>query len=148
LGRIFRDRIASTATTSGHTNITEGYGVGFGALMPFVNNKVELSLEGLLGKGIGRYGSSGLPDVTLHPRTGAMLPLRQGWIMGGVVYHRNRHLDLYAYGGDEYTGRYAFVSPTGTAAGYGSPLVEYSRACWGLYSGGSCRPYQEGYLRQ
>ena len=36
------------------------------------------------------------------------------------------HLDLYAYGGDEYTGRYAFVSPTGTAAGYGSPLVDYS----------------------
>jgi hypothetical protein len=34
LGRIFRDRMASTATTSGPTNITEGYGVGFGALMP------------------------------------------------------------------------------------------------------------------
>jgi hypothetical protein len=126
LGRIFRDRIASTATTSGHTNITEGYGVGFGALMPFVKNKVELSLEGLLGQGIGRYASSGLPDVTLHPTTGAMLPLRQGWIMGGVVYHRSSHLDVYAYGGDEYTGRYAFVSPTGTAAGYGSPLVDYS----------------------
>jgi len=126
LGRIFRDRIASTPTTSGHTNITEGYGAGFGALMPFVNNKVELSLEGLSGQGIGRYGSSGLPDVTLHPTTGAMLPLRQGWIMGGVVYHRNSHLDLYAYGGNEYTGRYAFVSPTGTAAGYGSPLVDYS----------------------
>jgi hypothetical protein len=126
LGRIFRDRIASTATTNGHTNITEGYGVGFAALMPFVNNKAELSLEGLVGQGIGRYGSSGLPDVTLNPTTGSMLPLRQGWIMGGVVYHRNSHLDLYAYGGDEYTGRYALVSPTGTAAGYGSPLVDYS----------------------
>jgi hypothetical protein len=32
LGRFFRDRIASTATTNGHTNTTEGYGVGFGAL--------------------------------------------------------------------------------------------------------------------
>ena len=126
LGRIFRDRMASTATTSGHTNITGGYGVGFGALMPFVKNKVELSLEGLLGQGIGRYGSSGLPDITLHPTTGAMLPLRQGWIMGGVVFHRSGHLDVYAYGGDEYTGRYAFVTPTGTAAGYGSPLVDYS----------------------
>ena len=46
--------------------------------------------------------------------------------MGGLVYHRSSRLDLYTYGGDEYAGRYAFVSPTGTAAGYGSPLVSYT----------------------
>lgn len=126
LGRFFRDRIASTATTNGHTNITEGYGVGFSALMPFVNKKLEVPLEGLLGQGIGRYGSSGLPDATLNPATGALRPLREGRIMGGLVYHRTSRLDLYAYGGDEYVGRYAFVSPTGTAAGYGSPLVSYT----------------------
>jgi len=126
LGRFFRDRIASTATTNGHTNITEGYGVGFGGLMPFVNKKLEVSLEGLLGQGIGRYGSSGLPDATLNPITGELRPLRQARIMGGLVYHRTSRLDLYTYGGDEYAGRYAFISPTGTAAGYGSPLVSYT----------------------
>jgi len=126
LGRFFRDRIASTATTNGHTNITEGYGIGFGALKPFVNKKLEASMEGLLGQGIGRYGSSGLPDVTLNPTTGELRPLRQARIMGGLVYHRSSRLDLYTYGGDEYTGRYAFISPTGTAAGYGSPLVSYA----------------------
>jgi hypothetical protein len=125
LGRFFRDRIASTATTTGNTNTSEGYGIGFNALMPFVNKKLELSLEGLLGQGIGRYGSSGLPDVTLNPTTGEMRPLRQARIMGGLVYHHGSRLDLYTYGGDEYTGRYAFVSPAGTAAGYGSPLVSY-----------------------
>ena len=125
LGRFFRDRIASTATTNGHTNITEGYGVGFGALMPFANKKLDLSLEGLLGQGIGRYGSSGLPDATLNPTTGELRPLREARIMGGLVYHRTSRLDLYTYGGDEYAGRYPFVSPTGTAAGYGSPLVNY-----------------------
>jgi len=126
LGRFFRDRIASTATTNGHTNISEGYGVGFGTLMPFVNKKLEVSLEGLLGQGIGRYGTSGLPDATLNPTTGALLPLREARIMGGLVYHQSSRLDLYTYGGDEYAGRYAFVSPTGTAAGYGSPLVSYT----------------------
>jgi hypothetical protein len=126
LGRFFRDRIAATATTDARTNITGGYGVGFAAVMPFENRNVELSLEGLAGQGIGRYGASGLPDVTLNPITGEMLPLRQARVMGGVVYHHGRRLDLYAYGGDEYTGRYASVSPTGTAAGYGSPLVSYS----------------------
>src|SRR5262249_43274957 len=125
LGRFFRDRIASTANANGHTNITEGYGVGFGALMPFANKRLEVSLEGLLGQGIGRYGSSGLPDATLNPITGELRPLREARIMGGLVYHRTSRLDLYTYGGDEYAGRYAFISPTGTAAGYGSPLVSY-----------------------
>src|ERR1700739_1389736 len=126
LGRFFRDRIASTATTDGHTSITGGYGVGFGALIPFVNKKMDVSLEGLLGQGIGRYGSSGLADVTLSPTTGELRPLREARIMGGAVYHHSSHLDLYTYGGDEYAGRYAFISPTGTAAGYGSPLVSYT----------------------
>lgn len=126
VGRFFRDRVASTATTNGYTNITEGYGAGFGALMPFVNKKLEVSLEGLFGQGIGRYGSSGLPDATLNPITGALLPLREARIMGGIIYHRSSRLDLYTYGGDEYVSRYALVSPTGTAAGYGSPLVSYA----------------------
>ena len=126
VGRLFRDRIASTATTNGYRNTTGGYGVGFGALMPFLDKKLEVSLEGLLGQGIGRYGSSGLPDATLSPATGELRPLREARIMGGLVYHQSRRLDLYTYGGDEYVGRYAFISPTGAAAGYGSPLVSYT----------------------
>jgi len=128
LGRLFRDRIASTATTNGHTNTTGGYGIGFGALLPLGNKRLEIPLEGLVGQGIGRYGSSGLPDATLNPITGELRPLRQARIMGGLVYHRSSRLDLYTYGGDEYVGRYAFVSPSGTAAGYGSPLASYT-AC-------------------
>jgi len=126
LGRLFRDRIAATATTSGRTTTTEGYGLGFAALMPFDNKRLELSVEGLAGHGIGRYGAAGLPDVTLEPTTGEMRPLHQARMMGGLVYHQSSRLDVYAYGGDDYTGRYAFLSPTGTAAGYGSPLVSYA----------------------
>jgi len=126
LGRFFRDRLASTATTNGRTNITDGYGVGFGALMPFADNALDLSLEGLLGRGIGRYGSSGLPDATLDPTTGELRPLREARIMAGLVYHQNRRLDLYTYGGYEHAARYPFISPTGTAAGYGSPLISYT----------------------
>jgi hypothetical protein len=62
----------------------------------------------------------------LDPATGEMRPLRQARILGGVPYHRSSHLDLYAYTGDEYTGRYAFVAPDGTAGGYGSRLVNYA----------------------
>jgi len=126
LGRFFRDRIASTTTSNGYTNTTGGYGVGFGSLIPLLNKKLEMSLEGLVGQGIGRYGSSGMPDATLNPTTGELRPLRQARIMGGLVYHRTSRLDLYTYGGDEYAGRYAFISHNGTAAGYGSPLVSYA----------------------
>lgn len=128
LGRFFRDRIASTATTKGFSNTTTGYGFGFGAILPVVKGKVDIVAEGLAGQGIGRYGASGLPDVTLNPTTGEMRPLREARIMGGIEYHRNPRLDLYTYAGDEYAGRYAMVSPDGKAAGYGSPLVSYA-AC-------------------
>ena len=95
--------------------------------MPLANKKLEVPLEGLLGQGIGRYGSAGLPDATLNPTTGELRPLRSARIMGGLVYHYSKRLDLYTYGGDEYVGRYAFVSPAGAAAGYGSPLVSYAK---------------------
>ena len=46
--------------------------------------------------------------------------------MGRIEYHPNNRWELYSYAGDEYAGRFAYVSPTGTAAGYGSRLVSYA----------------------
>ena len=130
LGRLFRDRIASTATAKGHSNITGGYGFGFGAILPVVRSKVDVVAEGLVGQGIGRYGAAGLPDVTLNPTNGEMRPLREARIMGGIEYHRNRRLDFYTYFGDEYAGRYAYTTVNSSGevvpAGYGSPLVSYA----------------------
>ncbi len=138
VGRLFRDRIAATATTRGRTNTTEGYGVGFAALMPFASQRLEVWLEGLAGRGIGRYGTAGFPDVTLDPTTGEMRALRQARLMAGLVYHHGSRLDVFAYGGDEYTDRQASLSPTGTAAGYGSPLVSYA-ACTNEVALNACR---------
>jgi len=138
LGRVFRDRIAATATSSGHTNTTEGYGVGFAAVMPFASNRLEVSVEGLAGQGIGRYGTTGFADVTLDPTTGEMRPLRQARLMGGLVYHQGGRLDVFAYGGTDYTGRDALVSPAGTAAGYGSGLVSYE-GCTNEVALNACR---------
>jgi hypothetical protein len=46
--------------------------------------------------------------------------------MGGIEYHPNNWWELYSYAGDVYAGRFAYVLPTGTAAGYGSRLVNYA----------------------
>ena len=126
IGRFFRDRIASTATTAGHSNTTYGYGGGFAAIMPVLPNKVDVILEGLAGQGIGRYGSAALPDVTLDPSDGRMLPLRTAHVFGGIEAHPARKLDIYGYLGNEYVGRYSATAPNGAPGGYGSPFISYS----------------------
>lgn len=126
VGRLFRDRLASTATTAGRMNYSEGYGVGVGALLPIVKHTLDFELEGMAGRGIGRYGAAAFPDVTLNPVTGEMRGLREVHALTGIEYHLRKNLDLFSYAGYEYAARYAMVAPDGSAAGYGSPLVSYT----------------------
>ena len=146
VGRYFRDRIASTATTVGQTNTSTGYGVGFAAILP-VRNKVDFVVEGLFGQGIGRYGASALPDVTLDPANARMLPLRSSQVMSGIEWHPKTKTELYAYFGDEYVGRYAAVTSTGAPAGYGSPLVSYA-ACTSEVATNSCSGANQNILER
>ena len=64
--------------------------------------------------------------------------------MGGIEYHPNNRWKLYSYAGDEYAGRFAYVSPTGTAARYGSRLVSCA-GCWA--SEVAMNPKAEGTFR-
>jgi hypothetical protein len=52
----------------------------------------------LTGEGLGRYGSSQLPDVTIGP-DGSLTPLQTTQILLGLVAHPWTGLDVYAYGG-------------------------------------------------
>lgn len=127
IGRIFRDRIAGTAGVPGDTNVSYGGGIGFGAILPVVPKKVDVILEGLVGRGLGRYATGSMPDVTINPVTGKLLPLRAAHFMGGVEVHPTPKLDIYAYGGNEYTGRYDLSTlHSGATAGYGSRLTSYT----------------------
>ena len=118
LGRFFRDRI------NGHNNVTYGGGIGAAAVLPVVAKKADFMLEGLIGTGIGRYGASASPDVTIRP-DGWIIPLRAFHVMGGLEFHPQPKLDLYLYGGNEYTARADYLNPNDPAkpAGYGSPLA-------------------------
>ncbi len=71
---LFRDRIASTADTTGSTNVTAGGGLGWAAILPIVPKKVDFVFEGLAGKGTGRYNAAAQSDVTLEPN-GNIVPL-------------------------------------------------------------------------
>jgi hypothetical protein len=118
LGRFFRDRIA------GSNDINGGGGGGLAAVLP-VTKKLDAILEGLAGVGIGRYGDSVGPDVTLRPH-GTIVPIHGLQTMAGLEWHPATNWDLYAYGGDEYYGRSAYVNASGKGTGYGSPLVNNS----------------------
>ena len=126
LGRIFRDRISSTATVLGTTYVSAGGGVGWAAILPIRQKKADFIFEGLAGKGIGRYGAANTPDVTVRPN-GAVVPLPEIHSLAGLEIHPHPKLDLYVYGGDEYVGaeKYSTTNSTGVIipAGYGSTLV-------------------------
>ncbi len=118
LGRFFRDRI------SGNTNVSYGGGLGAAAILPIIPKKIDVIVEGLAGNGIGRYATALGADVTLRP-DGWIIPIHAVHAMAGVEFHPLPKLDAYLYGGNEYYGKAAYVSPTNPAnpAGYGSPLV-------------------------
>jgi hypothetical protein len=81
--------------------------------------------QGLAGSGIGRYGAGAGADVTLRP-DGSIVPIRALQALGGAEFHPAPKLDLYAYFGDEYYGRAAYIDSTGKGVGYGSPLADNS----------------------
>jgi hypothetical protein len=75
----------------------------------------------MYGAGIGRYGSSQLTDVTVHP-DGTLEPVKNGHGLFSLETHPSPKLDVYAYYGGEYSQRTVYA--TGVAAspftGYGS----------------------------
>jgi hypothetical protein len=126
IARAMRDRFVDPTSTSGGTrNLnTTGLAVGIGSYVPVVVDKrtvVDIGLSALYGKGIGRYGTSQLPDATIDA-DGSLKPITAAHALLSVETHPTSQLDVYGYGGVEYEDRADFVTPAGKGGGYGSPL--------------------------
>ncbi len=131
LGRMFRDRIytvipatttGGTATNGGATNYTTtGGGVGASLFLP-IQKVVDIGLNGLYGRGIGRYGTSQIADATLNAQ-GQVVPIRAAHGLATIDLHATPALDIYAYGGAEYAYRAADVNTAAKGVGYGSALL-------------------------
>ena len=142
LYRNFDDRVNVTSATNllglplGAANrSSDGGGFGWGATWTVVPKRLDLEASGLIGRGIGRYGSGQLPDTVVGP-DGTLKPIRETMLMGGGTLHATSWLDIYVFGGEERqradwsrigTGVYGYGAPTATLAGC---LVE----------GGACSP--------
>ncbi len=103
-------------------------GAGANARVTFFK-QLDFGLHGLLGEGMGRYGSGGLPDSTVHA-DGTLAPLRDYQGLATLEWHTKR-MDLYLNGGEEYVRRRWQFDPNNpinpfTPVGYGSPYFGVS----------------------
>jgi hypothetical protein len=120
MGRGFRDRFEPTAgSVAGTNNTTWGGSVGAGLILP-LTSQLSFQASGLMGTGIGRYGSAQLPDVTVRP-DGTIAAIREADVLVGLSYKPISTLTLYVYGGEEQAASASYVGAKAALFGYGNP---------------------------
>jgi len=127
VNRYFRDRYypnqtLATPSAAGGVNNTKVGGGGFVNIRVPVTHFVDFGVHALGGTGVGRYGTSTLPDVTVHP-DGTLEPIKNYQGLVSIETHPLPKLDVFGYAGAEYAQRTLYLSTVGTDAG---KLVGYA----------------------
>lgn len=132
IGRGFKDVVGSKGNNKTHTTYGGGYGLGM--ILPFFNKQVDFQLSGLRGRGIGRYGSASLPDVTYNSN-GSLRPIKETMLLTGITWHVVSSVSLFAYAGEERNQK----TSTGENQQYGYGNYVENSACFSeaAYEGGS-----------
>jgi hypothetical protein len=135
MARGFRDRFP--ATVAGTNNTTWGTGLGAGMVLP-VGSMLTVQLSGLTGSGIGRYGTSNLPDVTVKG-DGSLAAISETDALLGLTFKPTPLLSLYAYAGVEQASGKVFDNAAGVAAyGYGTLGSTNNSNCTVTGASGTC----------
>jgi hypothetical protein len=113
--------VAGSTTMVGTTDnkTTFGAGVGASVLLPLIPKYLEFTGNFLYGRGVGRYASGQLPDVTIAP-DGSLSLMTGLSAMVGLIAHPWDGLDVYAYAGLEQVDA-NFFNVGNTLFGYGNP---------------------------
>ncbi len=119
---------------------TTGYGIGAGVIVPLIPRRLDFQISGLIGRGIGRYTASGLPDATVNGN-GSLKALGAADALSGLTYHITPSFDLFAFGGFEQVNRDFSASGVGVGAaatqiGYGTTGGVNNYGC--EVEGGTC----------
>jgi len=124
----YQDRVfpnAATFSAAGAFNSSRtGGGGGANARVSVLHKHIDLGIHFFGGDGIGRYGSGGLPDATVHPN-GTLASIRNYQSLGTLEWHSPK-LDVYFNAGGEYDARTFYLTGPTTSVGYGSPLFNNS----------------------
>jgi hypothetical protein len=118
---------------------SSGGGFGAGLNVPLVPDFLEFRVSGLAGKGIGRYGSAQLTDVTFDA-AGNIRPISEIQALAGLTLHATPKLDVYLFAGEEKESAQPYDLTAGgvtTGYGYGNPLYSNS-GCVSETAKGGC----------
>jgi len=118
VGRAFYNR------ANHQNNDTWGGGYGIGVVLPLIEKTLDWQFSGMKGRGIGRYGSAQLPDVTFDPN-GKPAPIKETMLLTGLTWHANPDLDVYLFGGREKEDKKVY-NVGNLALGYGNPAYNNS----------------------
>ncbi len=144
LGRVFNNRTSQLGTGQNNTQI--GGGVGGGAVFKVIPKMLEFQLSGLVGEGVGRYGTSQLADQTYNYQ-GKPVPLPGYSALAGIIGHPTPQIDLYSYVGVEHvSARFdqgLVKGKQATLAGYGSTLIN-NTSCDTELGEPACSPATSG----
>jgi hypothetical protein len=122
--RAYSDRTFVTANTlsiplgNSNKNATGG-GFGGSVMISALPKILDLQASAMTGRGIGRYGSAQLSDVTLMP-DGSIVAIPETMALAGGTLHATPWLDFYVFGGFEREDARYYNAGTGHY-GYGNP---------------------------
>jgi hypothetical protein len=139
----FRDRVfpcgevASSTSVCGGSTVAgpnalgasnpskNGGGIGANARWSFDNKHLDFGLHAFGGSGVGRYGTGGLADASIHAN-GTLDLIKSYQTLGTLEWHGPK-MDVYMNAGAEYAGRASDFDPiSGKNVGYGSPMFSNS----------------------
>ena len=97
--------VAPALTTSGsYTNSIVMGGGGASFRLSLANNKFIVGAKGMYGTGLGRYGNSGLADLTANA-SGEFSPIHNGSGLATVELNPTARMAIYLNYGVDYAGR-------------------------------------------
>ncbi len=117
-----RETLSAPNVNNGRNRTALAGGGGAGMILPIVGKKLLFQASGLVGQGIGRYGSGQLPDATIN-QNGTPIPIPEADLLVGFVAHPTKAFDLYAYAGTEQEEKRSFnerIGSSNVAFGYGN----------------------------
>jgi hypothetical protein len=141
------DGVTGPSAAGAFNNSGVGGGIGANARVT-LQKKYDFGLHFLGGNGIGRYGTSTLPDTTVRS-DGVLALIRSYQALGTIEAHLPK-IDIYMNAGGEYAASRWDLNSAGKGVGYGSPFFKNS-GCYletppGTPTGGQFPTSSNGFL--
>ena len=132
LARWFRSRyypngIGGTGSAAGAQNDTKTGGGFYANLRMPATKYLDVGAHLMTGTGVGRYGTSTLPDITVHPN-GTLAPIKSQQGLISLEGHPTPKLDVFGYAGAEYAQRTTYKNAAGVLVGY-APVTANNTGC-------------------